>query len=281
MALSAVEVVTVAWSSGGAEVGRLALVVPVSTVCSGTLGALTVRTRLGCSWRQRSDAVRVRVRAGRGASGRSGLSALCPRKTAPKLAFLTGCWITGNPSSEAESSPQQTGKLVKLGVKPLRGGEAVGEPLVVVREFQVKRRAVRGKLRIALLALHGDRLGLLGVHGAATVHPAGTSRQCPKRLVYSRVPMADNDNAPWLRHDTPDPVKERVRAELDRTAVSFRRAGAANYISATFRSDGVKLNGPPREHPRRSWLGPEWQLLELLAALPDDAGVEAVWRALS
>jgi hypothetical protein len=47
-----------------------------------------------------------------------------------------------------------------------------------------------------------------------------------------------------------------------------------------FRSDGVKLNGPPHEHPRRSWLGPEWQLLELLAALPDDAGVQAVWRAL-
>jgi hypothetical protein len=43
----------------------------------------------------------------------------------------------------------------------------------------------------------------------------------------------------------------------------------------------VKLLGPPREHPRRSWLGPERQLLELLAALPDEAGVEAVWRALS
>jgi hypothetical protein len=94
-------------------------------------------------------------------------------------------------------------------------------------------------------------------------------------------PVADSDKAPWLRHDRPDPVKERVRAELDRTAVSFRRAGAVNYISATFRSDGVKLNGPPREHPRRSWLGPEWQVLELLAALPDDAGVEAVWRALA
>jgi hypothetical protein len=37
---------------------------------------------------------------------------------------------------------------------------------------------------------------------------------------------------------------------------------------------------PPREHPRRWWLGPEWRLLELLAALPDAAGVEAVWRAL-
>lgn len=43
--------------------------------------------------------------------------------------------------------------------------------------------------------------------------------------------------------------------------------------------DEVKLLGPPRVHPRRSWLGPEWQLLELLRALPDDAGVQAVWRA--
>jgi hypothetical protein len=64
-------------------------------------------------------------------------------------------------------------------------------------------------------------------------------------------PVADNDKAPWLRHDRPDPVTERVRAELDRTAVSFRMDGATSYISATFRSDGVKLNGPPREHPRR------------------------------
>jgi len=62
---------------------------------------------------------------------------------------------------------------------------------------------------------------------------------------------------------------------------SFRKAGAANYVSAALRSDGVKLLGPPRDRPRRSWLGPEWQALELLAGLPDDAGAEAVWRALS
>ena len=64
------------------------------------------------------------------------------------------------------------------------------------------------------------------------------------------------------------------------SAPASARAGAANYISATFRTDGVKLTGPPREHPPRSWLGPEWQALELLAVLPDEAGVEAVWRAL-
>jgi hypothetical protein len=52
---------------------------------------------------------------------------------------------------------------------------------------------------------------------------------------------------------------------------SLGKAGAANALSTMFRSDGVKVNGPHREHPRRSWLGPEWQLLELLAVLPDDA----------
>ena len=72
-----------------------------------------------------------------------------------------------------------------------------------------------------------------------------------------------------------------VRAELDRVGASYRKAGAASYIATVFRSDGVKLNGPPHEHPRRSWLGPGWQLLELLAALPDEAGTESVWRALS
>ena len=86
-------------------------------------------------------------------------------------------------------------------------------------------------------------------------------------LVYSRVPMPAE----------PSPI----RAELNRLGASFRKAGAANYVSATFCSDGVKLNGPPRDRPRRSWLGPEWQALELLAGLPDEVGVEAVWRALS
>jgi hypothetical protein len=89
------------------------------------------------------------------------------------------------------------------------------------------------------------------------------------------------EKAPWLRPLVPAPVKAQVRDELDRVGASFGKAGAANYIATVFRGDGVKLNGPAHEHPRRSWLGPEWQLLELLAALPDDAGVQAVWRALS
>ena len=71
-----------------------------------------------------------------------------------------------------------------------------------------------------------------------------------------------------------------IRDELDRVGASFRKASAAGYISVQLGFDEVKLLGPPREHPRQSWLGPDWQLLELLATLPDDAGVEAVWRAL-
>jgi len=75
--------------------------------------------------------------------------------------------------------------------------------------------------------------------------------------------------------------KSAVRAELDRVGASFRKAGAADYITVTEYEDAVHLVGPPWEHPRRYWKGPRWQLLELLAALPDDAGVQAVWRALS
>jgi hypothetical protein len=71
-----------------------------------------------------------------------------------------------------------------------------------------------------------------------------------------------------------------VRAELDRVGASFRKAGAADYITVTEMEDGVRLVGPPREHPRRYWKGPCWQLLELLAQLPDGAGVQAVWRAI-
>jgi hypothetical protein len=72
-----------------------------------------------------------------------------------------------------------------------------------------------------------------------------------------------------------------LRAELDRVGASFAKAGTRDYISVQSGVDEVKLLGPPREHPRRSWLGPEWQAVELLRALPDDAGVQAVWRALN
>ncbi len=75
--------------------------------------------------------------------------------------------------------------------------------------------------------------------------------------------------------------RSTVFAELDRVGASHRKAGTANYISVQLGVDEVKLLGPPREHPRRSWLGPDWQALELLAGLPDGAGVDAVWRALT
>jgi hypothetical protein len=74
---------------------------------------------------------------------------------------------------------------------------------------------------------------------------------------------------------------DRIRAELDRLGASFRKAGAADYITITEDEDAVRLVGPPREHPRRYWKAPRWQLLELLGALPDDAGVRDVWRALA
>ena len=72
-----------------------------------------------------------------------------------------------------------------------------------------------------------------------------------------------------------------VLAELDRVGASFGKAGTRDYISVQLGIDEVKLLGPPRDQPRPSWLGPEWQLLELLATLPNDAGVQAVWRALN
>lgn len=83
-----------------------------------------------------------------------------------------------------------------------------------------------------------------------------------------------------LHRPMPDEPTTSLRTELDRVGASFRAAGAADYISISEDDDTVRLVGPPREHPRRSWSGPRWQAFELLAALPDDAGVEAVWRAL-
>jgi hypothetical protein len=73
-----------------------------------------------------------------------------------------------------------------------------------------------------------------------------------------------------------------VRAELDRLGASYRKAGAADYISFHEDGDGtVRLHRPPREHSGQTWVGLERRALELIAALPDEAGVQAVWRALS
>jgi hypothetical protein len=117
------------------------------------------------------------------------------------------------------------------------------------------------------LARHRDRINTLDVHTAVAQPLTALRARCPKELVYSRVPM--------------EPDRSPLRAELDRVGASFAKAGAAKCISVQLGVDEVKLLGQPREHPRRSWLGPEWQALELLRALPDDAGVQAVWRALN
>jgi hypothetical protein len=77
--------------------------------------------------------------------------------------------------------------------------------------------------------------------------------------------------------DSPANLRGRQGRTLDRVGASFREAGAAEFISVQAGVEEVKLLGPPREHPRRSWLGPEWQALELLRTLPDDAGDDAVW----
>lgn len=72
-----------------------------------------------------------------------------------------------------------------------------------------------------------------------------------------------------------------IFAELDRLGAGYRKAGADGHISVQLGAEEIKLVGPPREHPRRLWLGLEWQALEILTALPDDAGTETVWRTLS
>jgi hypothetical protein len=75
-----------------------------------------------------------------------------------------------------------------------------------------------------------------------------------------------------------DPVT-RLGAELDRLRASRATAGAAHYIGVWDDSDTVLLLGPPRILPI-SWEGPAERALDLLAAVPDNAGVEATWTAL-
>jgi hypothetical protein len=42
-----------------------------------------------------------------------------------------------------------------------------------------------------------------------------------------------------------------MRPALDRVGATFRKTGAADYITATDDEGGVLLFGPPRKHPRR------------------------------
>jgi hypothetical protein len=70
-----------------------------------------------------------------------------------------------------------------------------------------------------------------------------------------------------------------LRAELDRLAVSFGRAGARDYAALHDMGRGIVwLMGPPRSGLR--WQGPLDDALELLRPLPDDAGLAEFWRAL-
>jgi hypothetical protein len=74
-------------------------------------------------------------------------------------------------------------------------------------------------------------------------------------------------------------MTDRLRSELDRVGASFGNAGAADHVSVMRRPNGsVRIFGPPREQPRRRWVGPEWRALERLATVPD-AGVDALWAA--
>jgi len=42
----------------------------------------------------------------------------------------------------------------------------------------------------------------------------------------------------------------------------------------------IALSGPTYEEPRRLWRGRSADALELLARLPDDTDLDAIWRAL-
>jgi hypothetical protein len=68
-------------------------------------------------------------------------------------------------------------------------------------------------------------------------------------------------------------------------AKEVRRARASGLDPSRARGtreavDHVRLRGVPVV-AAPLWIGPEWRGVELLSALPDDAGAEAVWRALS
>ena len=70
-----------------------------------------------------------------------------------------------------------------------------------------------------------------------------------------------------------------LRAELERRGTTFRK-GRAGYISVTDYGQFVALSGPTHEDPRRWWRGTAAAALELLAALPEGADLDAVWCAL-
>jgi hypothetical protein len=59
-----------------------------------------------------------------------------------------------------------------------------------------------------------------------------------------------------------------VQPELDRVGASFAKAGPRDYISVQLGIDEVKLLGPPREQPRRSWVGRDGRRSSFSASYP-------------
>lgn len=79
-----------------------------------------------------------------------------------------------------------------------------------------------------------------------------------------------------------DLESEALAAELDRVGVSLKTAGLEEAV-VTGVLDGLvwimsAVAGTGRD---RSWEGSEQQALALLAGLPDAAGAQAFWEALS
>lgn len=73
-------------------------------------------------------------------------------------------------------------------------------------------------------------------------------------------------------------VDPTVRVELGRVGISIAAAGyASGVLAIDLGDDEIRILGPPSETPRRSWDCTEAELLELLAQLPDGAGVDAFW----
>ena len=70
-----------------------------------------------------------------------------------------------------------------------------------------------------------------------------------------------------------------LRVELERRGATFRK-GRAGFISITDYGQSVALSGPTYEDPRRWWRGTASKALELLAPLPDEADLNAIWLAL-
>jgi hypothetical protein len=69
--------------------------------------------------------------------------------------------------------------------------------------------------------------------------------------------------------------------ELDRVGVTYRKAGAADYVWALDLGEFVDLLGPPRIQPRPHWRGSTEEALALLSRLPDDAGPDEFCYAVS